>query len=87
MPRSGKFPARGGKNIDYYEIAVRQFWQQILPPGYPPTAVFGYGSATYTGTFNSPAFTIEATWDQPAVVKWINGLVDNSTAAAVPRRF
>jgi bilirubin oxidase len=78
MPRSGKIPTRGGKNLDYYEIAVRQFWQQILPPGYPPTAVWGYGSANDASTFNSPAFTIEATADQPVVVKWINGLVDNN---------
>ena len=78
MPRSGKFTTRGGKNLDYYEIAVRQFGQQILPPGFPPTAVWGYGSANDASTFNFPAFTIEATWDQPVVVKWINGLVDDN---------
>jgi bilirubin oxidase len=78
MPRSGKIQATGGKNIDYYEIAVRQFWQQVLPPGYPSTPVWGYGSANHAGTFNYPAFTIEATWDQPTVVRWINGLVDDN---------
>jgi bilirubin oxidase len=78
MPRSGKIPTRGGKNLDYYEIAVAQFLQQVLPPGYPPTAVWGYGSANDAGTFNFPAFTIEATADQPVVIKWINGLVDNN---------
>lgn len=45
---------KGGKRIDYYEIAVRQFQQQILPPGMPPTTVWSYGSCNY------PAFTIEA---------------------------
>ena len=32
MPRAGTIVERGGKNIDYYEISVRQFEQQILPP-------------------------------------------------------
>ena len=32
MPRTGKIVVQGGKNIDYYEIAVRQFEQHILPP-------------------------------------------------------
>ena len=31
MPRTGKVKVKGGKNIDYYEIAQRQFQQQILP--------------------------------------------------------
>ena len=39
MPRAGKITVRGGKNVDYYEIAVRQFSQQILPKGLPPTTV------------------------------------------------
>jgi hypothetical protein len=34
MPRTGKFNVKGGKNIDYYEIAQRQFPQQILPSTY-----------------------------------------------------
>lgn len=39
MPRTSKIVHRGGKNIDYYEIAVRQFQQQILPAGMPATTV------------------------------------------------
>ena len=46
-------------NIDYYEIAVRQFRQQILPAGLPTTTVWGYGSVNHPDTFNYPAFTIE----------------------------
>jgi spore coat protein A len=42
MPRAGKVKRRGGKNVDYYEIAVRQFPQQILPQGLPATTVWGY---------------------------------------------
>ena len=64
--------------IDYYVIAVRQFQQQILPPGLPPTTVWGYGAVSDPGTFNYPAFTIEAQVDRPVRVKWVNGLVDAS---------
>jgi bilirubin oxidase len=75
MPRSGIIWAKG-KNVDYYEIAVRQFQQQILPIGFPVTTVWGYGSIRYPKTFNYPAFTIEARYGKPVRVKWINGLVD-----------
>ena len=75
MPRSGVLWAKG-KNVDYYEIAVRQFQQQILPIGSPMTTVWGYGSIRYPKTFNYPAFTIEARYGRPVRVKWINGLVD-----------
>jgi FtsP/CotA-like multicopper oxidase with cupredoxin domain len=81
MPRAGKVTVRGGKNIDYYEIAVRQFEQQILPVGLPATTVWGYGPnpATAKGgpvIFNAPSLTIEATYNQPVRIKWINELVD-----------
>jgi TAT (twin-arginine translocation) pathway signal sequence len=39
MPKTGR---RGGG--DYYEIAVRQFQQQILPTGMPATTMWSYGS-------------------------------------------
>jgi bilirubin oxidase len=75
MPRTGKIKLPGGnKNVDYYEIAVRQFAQQILPPGMPMTTVWSYGSVNHPGTFNYPAFTIEAKWQRPTRVKWINDL-------------
>jgi spore coat protein A, manganese oxidase len=64
------------RQIDYYEIAVRQFQQQILPTGMPMTTVWSYGSANHPETFNYPAFTIEAKFRKPVRVKWINDLVD-----------
>jgi spore coat protein A, manganese oxidase len=76
MPRTRKLTVRGGKNIDYYEIAVRQFQQQVLPAGLPPTTVWSYGSANHPWSFNFPAFTIEAKWRAPVRVKWINDLKD-----------
>jgi FtsP/CotA-like multicopper oxidase with cupredoxin domain len=76
MPRTAKLRVKRGKNIDYYEIAVRQFDQQILPAGFPRTTVWSYGSPRHPGSFNYPAFTIEAKWRAPVRVKWINQLVD-----------
>jgi spore coat protein A len=77
MPRSA-LPGRRGRGFDYYEIAVRQFVQQVLPPrmGLGATTVWGYGSANHPQTFNYPAYTIEADWGRPVRVKWINELVD-----------
>src|SRR5512133_4083202 len=44
MPRTSRITRPGAKPIDYYEIAVRQFQQQILPQGLPRTTVWSYGS-------------------------------------------
>jgi spore coat protein A, manganese oxidase len=80
MPLTGKVPVRGGKSVEYYEIAVRQFPQHILPEdmGLDPTTVWSYGSVNHPGSFNYPAFTVEATSRKPVRVKWINDLVDAS---------
>jgi spore coat protein A, manganese oxidase len=64
-----------GGSTDYYRIAMRQFSQQILPPGFPMTTVWGYGGAP-NGAFHSPSFTIEAAVDRPVRVQWINDLLD-----------
>lgn len=79
MPRAGKIKRKGGKNIDYYEIAVRQFEQQILPIGFPATTVWGYGpiiAQDGPAIFNAPSLTIEAKYDTPVRIKWVNQLVD-----------
>ncbi len=68
---------------DYYEIAVRQFQQQVLSTGLPKTTVWSYGSVNPTGTFNYPAFTIEATVNRPVRVKWMNQLIRDPDACAV----
>jgi FtsP/CotA-like multicopper oxidase with cupredoxin domain len=79
MPLTSRPPQLKRKPIDYYEIAVRQFEQQILPAsaGFGKTTVWSYGSVAHPATFNYPAFTIEADWRRPVRVKWINGLVDS----------
>lgn len=45
--------------------------------GLGPTTVWSYGSANHPGSFNYPAFTIEADWRRPVRVRWINDLVDS----------
>jgi spore coat protein A len=80
LKRDGKIKVRGGKNKDYYEIAVRQFQQQILPPALPMTTVWSYGpyadprTVAEGGAYFYPAFTLENKWTKPTVVKWINDL-------------
>jgi bilirubin oxidase len=76
MPRTTGLAAPGAPVVDYYEIAVRQFQQQILPQGMPATTVWGYGSVNHPGTFNYPSFTLEAKANTPLRVKWINDLKD-----------
>ena len=79
MPRAGKVKVRAGKNIDYYEIAMRQHQQQILPAGYPATTVWGYGPRLAQNgpqIFNAPSLTIEAKAGTPVRIKWINDLKD-----------
>ena len=81
MPKAGTIVQRGGKNVDYYEISMKQISQQILPVELPATTVWGYGavsSASKSGLLihNAPSLTIEARWNTPLRVKWINDLKD-----------
>ena len=85
MPKAATIKVKNGKNkdVDYYEISVRQFAQQILPATLPATTVWGYGavkSASKKGLLlhNAPSLTIEAESDTPVRVKWINELKDAS---------
>jgi FtsP/CotA-like multicopper oxidase with cupredoxin domain len=83
MPKAGTIPLTRGKNADYYEISMRQFAQQILPAGLGATTVWGYGAVTSASRnglllHNAPSLTIEARWNTPVRVKWINALKDAS---------
>ncbi|WP_218149338.1 multicopper oxidase family protein [Streptomyces colonosanans] len=69
-------PPDRGADPDSYTIAVRQFRQQMLPPGGPATTVWGYGSPGHPETFYSPSCTVEATCNQAVQVRWVNQLVD-----------
>ncbi|MGH3475392.1 MAG: multicopper oxidase family protein [Nocardioidaceae bacterium] len=81
MPRAGTITRPGGKPIDDYAISVRQLTQQILPAGLPPTTVWGYGAIAAQSPrglliHNAPSLTIEAQYNRPVRVKWVNDLVD-----------
>jgi len=83
MPKAATLVQQGGKNVDYYEISMRQITQQILPAGLPPTTVWGYGAVRAESRnglliHNAPSLTIEADWNRPVRVKWINELLDAS---------
>ncbi|WP_260439946.1 multicopper oxidase family protein [Humibacillus xanthopallidus] len=83
MPRAATIKLRGGKQVDYYEISVKQISQQILPAGLPMTTVWGYGAVTSADKkglliHNAPSLTIESRWDRPVRVKWINDLKDTN---------
>ncbi|HYN31706.1 MAG TPA: multicopper oxidase [Ilumatobacteraceae bacterium] len=74
MPRTSVV----GGAVDYYEIGVRQFEQFILPTAMGlKTTVWSYGSETSPGTYNYPAFTVEARANRPVRVKWVNRLVND----------
>jgi FtsP/CotA-like multicopper oxidase with cupredoxin domain len=79
MPRAGTITMPGGKQVDYYEISMKQFPQQILPAGFPMTTVWGYGAVKGSGQrplliHNAPSLTIEAQVNRPVRIKWINDL-------------
>lgn len=75
MPRVGQIKTKKG-TVDYYEIAMRQFQQQILPAGLPATTVWGYGPKGRPALFHAPSLTLEARSNTPVRIKWINQLVD-----------
>ena len=82
-PEMPKRKEAKGKDSNVYEIGLRQFDQQILPEDFPKTTVWGYGAVDYPGTveeggtFNYPAFTVEAETNKTTKVKWVNELVRN----------
>jgi spore coat protein A, manganese oxidase len=77
MPRTREIRTRSNQLADYYEITVQQFQQEIVPG--KQTTVWSYVSlADPAGTRNYPAFTIEARYNRPVRVKWVNGLVDGN---------
>lgn len=80
-----------GPGVDYYEIGMRQFSQQILPPGCPSTTVWGYGNAkdplNNPVSYNSPSRTIVAFKDRPVKVKWNHTQLPNEHLFPIDRSF
>jgi len=82
-----------GKLIRHdYTVDMTSFMQQVLPPGFPMTAVWGYGGPAkdaLTGASlgyvrNSPAPTFEATRDIPIRVTWQNKITSSHMFAVDP---
>ena len=85
MPKNTKVKVKGGKNVDYYEIAMQQFEQQILPPALPKTTVWGYGSYGNDGHLQRAIPHHRGhLWNKPVRVKWINNLIDPVTKDFLP---
>jgi FtsP/CotA-like multicopper oxidase with cupredoxin domain len=81
MPRT---PLRRSGGADYYEVAQRQFMQQVLPTGLPATRVWGYGSVNHPGSFHYPGHTFEAQVGRPVRVKWVNDLRSRLSGRYLP---
>ena len=75
-----------------YTVTVSRFTQQMLPPGFPGTTVFGYGGTVrdrVTGTIipdfsSTPGPTFEAIRHIPANVQWVNSLTGLQPLAVDP---
>jgi spore coat protein A len=60
---------------EVYTIEMTKSNQQVLPPGYPETTVWGYGGMTNVGYIvNSPGPSFEATRGVPIKVTWVNNI-------------
>lgn len=59
-------------DVTYYDLAVRQFNQQILPPGFPTTRVACYGAVSDASTFVTPALPIVTKANEKVRIRWIN---------------
>lgn len=76
-------PHTGKDKIHHYNISVTGFMQQLLPPKFPKTTVWGYEGIIkdkYTNKdilFRStPGATFEAVRGIPAKVQWVNKLTE-----------
>lgn len=84
-------PITGEEIIHNYTVIVTEFMQQILPPPFPVTTVFGYeGIVTNPNTCkpvcwrSSPGPTFEAVRGIPINVQWVNNLSNPNLFAANP---
>ena len=76
---------------EFYVVDISQFKQQVLPPGYPETTVWGYGGTVRDGptghvsySRSSPGATFEAIRHIPIKVRWVNKLIGKHLFAVDP---
>nr|WGE05140.1 hypothetical protein P5640_24300 [Bacillus subtilis] len=81
MPTILRQPISGEVIGHAYKIEASEFQQQILPPGFGTTKVFGYSGMIqdpYTGRAvyykSAPGSTFEAIRGIPVHVQWINNI-------------
>lgn len=90
LPTICTSPVSGAVSYNY-TVTMNQFKQQILPPEFNPTTVWGYGGTikdTSTGEEvkfqNAPGPTFEAVRDIPINVKWVNEITAPYSLAVDP---
>ncbi|KEI75088.1 copper oxidase [Clostridium botulinum B2 128] len=90
LPTICTSPVSGAVSYNY-TVTMNQFEQQILPPEFNPTTVWGYGGTikdTSTGEEvkfqNAPGPTFEAVRDIPINVKWVNEITAPYSLAVDP---
>ena len=83
--------SRDEDDTDVYVVDISQFGQQILPPGFPETTVWGYGGTVrdietgrVTYSRSSPGATFETIRRIPIKVRWVNKLTGRSLFAVDP---
>jgi len=65
------------RSVSSLDVSLRPITQQLLPDGYPPTELWGYGDPTKPNSFHYPAGTIEVTQRAKTRITWRNELVRN----------
>lgn len=90
-PTIVKDPITGEKISYNYTISMVEFEQQILPPEFPMTTVWGYQGIIenlYTGETNcfqsTPGATFEAVKGVPVNVQWVNNITEPNLFAVDP---
>lgn len=84
-------PVTGG-TASAYHVTMSEFEQQVLPPGYPTTTMWGYGGNVIdlvTGSrsanfYSSPSPNFVATRGTASVVTWTNHITGSSMFAVDP---
>ncbi|WP_105614570.1 multicopper oxidase family protein [Vallitalea okinawensis] len=90
-PRIKRSPCTGRVKSHHYTISMNEFQQQLLPPGFPMTTVWGYGGnikdpSTRKSVYfeSTPGATFEAVKGVPAHVQWVNNITDSQLFAVDP---
>lgn len=90
-PAIVKDPKTGKVTSHNYTVTVSEFKEQILPPTFPKTRVYGYEGVVkstcrgkHTCYRSAPGATFEAVRGIPANVQWINNLTKPNILAVDP---